>query len=139
MSLSLVVVTARRVLLEDTIIQRAKVTTEFGELGVEPGHSQLLAKLRPGILEYTSESGDLVEFYINGGILEIQPNKITILADEGLRSDELDAAAIANAEQEALSLMNSTSDKLERSAALAQLSALAVQKQLLKKRGLKCN
>ena len=59
-----------------------------------------------------------------------------MLADEGLRSDELDANAIAEAEKAARELMESTDNKLDRSAALAQLSALAVQKQLLKRRGL---
>lgn len=136
MSLSLVIVTAQRTLLAETTIQRARITTEFGELGAEPGHSPLLAKLKPGVLEYTSEAGEIVEFFINGGILEIQPNKVTVLADEGLRSDELDANAIAEAEKAARELMESTDNKLDRSAALAQLSALAVQKQLLKRRGL---
>lgn len=136
MSLSIIIVTAERTLLEETSIVRAKITTDLGELGVEVGHTPLLAKLKPGILEYTDLDNTKVEFYINGGLLEVQPNKITVLADSGLRSEELDAEAIAKAEQAAQALADSATDKLDRSAALAQLAALAVQKQLLKRRGL---
>ena len=136
MELSLEVVTAQRTLLSETKILRARITTEFGELGVEPGHTALLAKLKPGILEYIDENQTRTELFINGGILEIQPNKVTILADEGLRSEELDANAIADAMKKAQDVLNSADSKLDRSAALAQLSALAVQKQLLKRRGL---
>ena len=136
MELNLEVVTAQRTLLSKTKILRARITTEFGELGVEPGHTALLAKLKPGILEYIDENQTSTELFINGGILEIQPNKVTILADEGLRTEELDANAIAEAEKKAQEVLNSADSKLDRSAALAQLAALAVQKQLLKRRGL---
>lgn len=135
-TLSLEIVTARRTLLSEVNINRARITTEFGELGVEPGHAQLLAKLKPGILEYTGTEGGKQEFYIHGGIVEVQPNKVTVLADEGLRSEEIDAAAIEKAEAEAKAKAESAGTAMDRSAALAQLSALAIQKQLLKRRGL---
>lgn len=134
--LNIVIVTAQRTLLEEIGIMRCKVTTDLGQLGVEPGHAQLLAKLKTGILEYTDLEGKKHEFFINGGIVEVQPNKVTILADEGLRSDELDAEAIAAAEKLANEQVVSATKPVDRSAALAQLAALSIQKQLLKRRGL---
>lgn len=135
-SLSLEIVTAQRTLLAETSIQRAKIATSFGYMGAEPGHAPLLAVLVPGILEYTKIDGEIEEFYVNGGIVEVQKNKVTVLADEGLRTDELDAKAIEKAEASARAIADSSdSAPMDKTAALATLSALAIQRQMLKKRG----
>lgn len=133
--LEIVIVTAQRTLLSETKISRATITTVLGQLGVEPGHSQLLAILKPGVLSFEDSGGKSHDFYINGGVVEVQPNKISVIADEGLRTDELNEEAIQKAEAAAREQMQKGTS-VDRNAALHQLAAIAAQKQLLKRRGL---
>lgn len=73
--------------------------TTMGEIGITPRHTQLLATLKPGEVRVTDEKGNISHYYVSGGVIEVQPLKITILADSALRED--DARAVELAAEEA--------------------------------------
>lgn len=70
------------------------VPAEMGEIGILPGHAPLLTTLRPGELRYTLENGQTEVLFLEGGILEIQPFLVTILADETLRVPDIDEQVV---------------------------------------------
>src|SRR5438552_18325242 len=76
------------------------VTGEMGELGIAPGHSQLLTTLRPGYVRVILPNKEEEVFFISGGMLEVQPYIVSVLADTAIRAEDIDeAAAIAAKEQ----------------------------------------
>ena len=74
------------------------VPTVMGELGIHPRHTQLLSELKAGEVRVTDDKGVVSHFFVSGGVLEVQPNGITILADSALREE--DARALELAEEE---------------------------------------
>jgi F-type H+-transporting ATPase subunit epsilon len=104
---------------------------EAGELGIAPRHEPLLTRLKPGQVEVIGEDGKRQGFYVSGGILEVQPNVVTVLADTALRADEIDEAAVKRAKGEAERMLENRGDaktveqaQEQLTQALAQLSAL---------------
>lgn len=77
------------------------VTGEVGELGIAPGHAQLLTILRPGYVRVTLKDHQEEVFYISGGMLEVQPYIVTVLADTALRAIDIDEAAAIAAKERA--------------------------------------
>lgn len=75
-----------------------------GDLGIYPGHAPLFTQLKPGAVRLLDQSGEEQLFVVSGGLLEVQPHVVTIMADTVVRSDELDRssaeAARADAERE---------------------------------------
>ncbi|MEM1175320.1 MAG: F0F1 ATP synthase subunit epsilon [Pseudomonadota bacterium] len=74
---------------------------EMGEVGIAPRHAPMLSPLAPGQVRVEDESGEEHFYYITGGLLEVQPHAVTVLADTALRGDELDEAAALAAQQAA--------------------------------------
>ena len=74
---------------------------KMGEVGIAPRHAPLLTALKPGEVRVQDTEGNEHFFYVTGGMLEIQPHAVTILADTALRGEELDEAAALAAQQEA--------------------------------------
>lgn len=110
-----------------------------GELGILPRHTPLLTFLRPGEVRVQTADGQFEEFYVSGGILEIQPHVITVLSDTAQRAKDLDEAAALEAKQRAeQALQNKTSEfeyakaEKELAEAMAQIAAI---KKLRKKTG----
>jgi len=73
----------------------------MGEVGIAPRHAPMLTTLRPGDLRVQREGQDELFFYVTGGILEVQPKKITVLADTALRAEQLDESAADEARKKA--------------------------------------
>ncbi len=73
----------------------------MGEIGIAPRHAPLLTALKPGEVRVQDPEGEEHYFYVTGGMLEIQPNFVTVLADTALRGDQLDEAAALAARQAA--------------------------------------
>jgi F-type H+-transporting ATPase subunit epsilon len=73
----------------------------MGEVGIAPRHAPMLTMLKPGEIRVQDADGNEEAFYITGGMLEVQPNLVTVLADTALRGDQLDEAAALSAQQEA--------------------------------------
>ena len=76
-------------------------TGEIGELGIAPKHAPLITRLKPGKIVVTLPSGEQLDFAVTGGILEVQPSQVTILADTALRAEQLDEAAADEARRKA--------------------------------------
>ena len=77
------------------------VSGEMGELGIAPGHSQLLTTLRPGFVRVLLPGKQEEVFYISGGMVEIQPYIVSVLADTAMRADDIDEAAAITAKEQA--------------------------------------
>ncbi len=92
-----------------------------GELGIAPRHAPLLTTLKPGAVRVQDEDGQEEAFYITGGMLEIQPTQVTILADTALRGDELDEAAALAAQQQAEKALEGASTETDIARANAEL------------------
>ena len=72
---------------------------KMGEVGIAPRHAPLLTALKPGEVRVQDQDGKEHFFYITGGVLEVQPHLVTVLADTALRGEELDEAAAQEAEE----------------------------------------
>ncbi|MEM9305526.1 MAG: F0F1 ATP synthase subunit epsilon [Pseudomonadota bacterium] len=106
-------------------------TGEEGELGITPRHAQLITRLKPGQVQVIREDGDDEYLYISGGILEVQPHIVTILADTAVRAHDIDEAAAKEAKEKAeRALADQQADidyaeaQAELAQAVAQLAAL---------------
>jgi F-type H+-transporting ATPase subunit epsilon len=73
----------------------------MGELGILPRHAPLLTRLKPGVVRVLTSTGEEEPYYISGGLLEIQPHQVTILADTALRAHDIDEAAALEAKRRA--------------------------------------
>lgn len=93
-----------------------------GDLGIMPGHSPLLTKLRPAPVRVTLDDGNEEIFYVSGGFMEVQPSLITVLADVAERAENLDQAAAEQARQRAIEALESKNAELDYSLARAQLT-----------------
>jgi F-type H+-transporting ATPase subunit epsilon len=83
------------------LVESIHVTGSEGELGVNPGHAPLLTALKPGMVHIVKQFGEEETIYIAGGVLEVQPGAITVLADTAVRADDLDEQAALEAKKRA--------------------------------------
>ena len=104
-----------------------------GELGVAPRHAPLLALLKAGEVRVQPPDGDEQSFYVGGGALEVQPTKVTVLADTAARAADLDEAAALAARARAEEALAGKIDKLEQAEALAELARAAAQLKLIER------
>jgi F-type H+-transporting ATPase subunit epsilon len=95
---------------------------KMGEVGIAPRHAPLLTTLKPGEVRVQTEEGEEESFYITGGMLEIQPHAVTILADTALRGDQLDEAAALAAQQEAEQALEGASEETDIARAQQELA-----------------
>jgi len=113
------------------------VTGSAGELGIHPGHTALLTSLKPGQIKATTEDGNEEIFYISGGMLEVQPNTATVLADTAVRAGDLDEAAAEASKERAEKILEDQQSGIEYSRAVSELAEAAAQLraiQMLRKR-----
>ena len=95
---------------------------QLGEIGIAPRHAPLLTGLNAGeVRVQTPEDGDRY-FYITGGMIEVQPNMVTVLADTALRGDELDEAAAREAEEAARAALAGASKETDLKRAQQELA-----------------
>jgi len=95
---------------------------KMGEVGIAPRHAPLLSALRPGEVRVEDTDGNEQFFYITGGMLEVQPHLVTILADTALRGEELDEAAALAAQQEAEEALKGASEETDLARAQLELA-----------------
>ncbi|MEN9911985.1 MAG: hypothetical protein RI956_429 [Pseudomonadota bacterium] len=107
---------------------------EQGELGVFPKHTPLITRIKPGTVRVQKADGSGDEFvFVAGGILEIQPDAITVLADTAIRGKDLDEARANQAIQTARDLKAKSTDKVEIALVEAELSMLSAQLAAIRK------
>lgn len=94
----------------------------LGDVGIAPRHAPLLTALKPGEVRVEDPDGNEHFFYITGGMLEIQPHLVTVLADTALRGEQLDEAAALAAKQEAEQALEGISDETDLARAQAELA-----------------
>ena len=104
-----------------------------GDLGIGPKHTPLLTTLRPGEIEVHKEGEDKEYIYVTGGILEVQPHMVTILADSATHSDELDEEAALEAKNQAEQALKGADKKEDLEQAQAQLVEAAARYSAVKK------
>ena len=110
------------------------VTGEIGELGITPRHAPLITRLKPGKVVVTQSNGEKVDISITGGgILEVQPQVVTVLADSAIRSEDIDEAAALAAKREAEDALANRTDAVEIADAQAKLAEALTQLQALER------
>ncbi|NYT80221.1 F0F1 ATP synthase subunit epsilon [Alcaligenaceae bacterium] len=100
---------------------------ESGELGILPGHTPLISRVRPGTLKIVLVDGSEVSIFVAGGILEIQPGTVTVLSDTAIRAEDLDEAKALEARKRAEEALRNTKDKADIAVVEAELAMLAAQ------------
>lgn len=101
---------------------------ESGELGILPGHTPLISRIRPGLLKIVHADGSGEEsIFVAGGILEVQPGGVTVLSDTAIRAADLDEAKAEEARQRAEDALRNTKDKADIAVVEAELAMLAAQ------------
>jgi F-type H+-transporting ATPase subunit epsilon len=121
------------------LAERVVAMGKEGELGIHPQHSPLLTSLKPGPVRIIKHEGEEEIFYISGGILEIQPHVVTILADTVMRANDLDEAAALEAKERAEQALKDRKSEIdfakasgELAQAMAQLASIRKLKKQLK-------
>jgi F-type H+-transporting ATPase subunit epsilon len=100
----------------------------MGEIGVAPRHAPLVTRLKPGEVRVDVGGGKPQEhFYVSGGLIEVQPFKVTVLADTGLRAADLDEAAALEAKRRAEDALANQSADMDLARAQAELAEAAAQ------------
>jgi F-type H+-transporting ATPase subunit epsilon len=102
-------------------------TGTVGELGISPRHAPLITQLKPGPVRVQQPDGEEVFFFVGGGILEVMPHIVTVLADTAVRADDLDEAAASRAKEEAERELQDHTGEMEIAEAQARLLEAAAQ------------
>ena len=103
------------------------ITGEEGELGIAPRHAPLLTRIKPGQVRVMLPEGGEEFYYVSGGMLEVQPHVVTVLADTAARADDLDEAAAVRAKEEAERALSDRSADMEVAEAQARLAEAVAQ------------
>jgi F-type H+-transporting ATPase subunit epsilon len=107
---------------------------EAGELGILPEHIPLLTRIKPGTLQIKSASGGEDELiYVSGGMMEVQPDSVTVLADTSVRAHDLDEAKAMEAERLAKEALTNRTGSMEIAKAQAELAEAVAQLAAIRK------
>lgn len=105
----------------------------LGEMGITPGHAPLLTALKPGQVRVIKQGGSEEFFYISGGMLEVQPKTVTILADTAERAESLDEAAALEAKKKAEEALAQKHTDINYAEATAELARAVAQIRVIQK------
>lgn len=105
----------------------------LGELGIYPGHTQLLTALKPGPVRIVKPDGEDEILYISGGILEVQAQLVSILADTAIRAADLDELAALEAKEHAERVLSGKQADIDYAKATAELAQAVAQLQVISK------
>ena len=102
-------------------------TGELGELGIAPKHAPLITRLKPGQVRVILANGEEQFFYVSGGILEVQPQVVTVLTDTAIRAEDIDEAKVRAAKEEAERILAKKDPKMSLEEAQTQLAMSIAQ------------
>ncbi|MGH8533594.1 MAG: F0F1 ATP synthase subunit epsilon [Gammaproteobacteria bacterium] len=105
----------------------------MGEVGIAPGHTPLLTRLKPGEVRLKLSDGSEEAFYVSGGMLEVQPRMVTVLSDTAVRAHDIDEAAALEAKQRAEQMLSDRSAEIDYAKALAEYAEAAAQLQAIQR------
>ncbi|PPD47290.1 MAG: F0F1 ATP synthase subunit epsilon [Methylobacter sp.] len=106
---------------------------ELGEVGISPRHAPLISRLRPGEVRVKVSDKESYPFYISGGIIEVQPHIVTVLADSAIRAKDIDEAAALEAKARAEEDLADKTGKIDYATAQAQLLEAVMQLRTLER------
>jgi F-type H+-transporting ATPase subunit epsilon len=106
---------------------------EAGELGIYPRHAPLITRIKPGAVRIQTVEGGEELIFVAGGVLEVQPRIVTVLADTAIRGADLDEAKASEALKRAEEARRSAQDKQEVASVEAELATLAAQLAAIRK------
>ena len=107
---------------------------EMGELGIYPRHTPLITRIKPGAVRIQRADNDQEEFvFVAGGILEVQPGSVTVLADTAIRGKDLDEAKASEAKRVAEEAMKNAKDDVDFARAQGEFAEMAAQLAALRK------
>ena len=106
---------------------------EMGEIGIAPRHSPLITRLQTGEVRVQAENGEEQIFFVSGGMLEVQPSMVTVLADTALRAKDIDEAAALKAKQEAEEALSERKGDIDMARAQAELAEAVARLKFIEK------
>jgi F-type H+-transporting ATPase subunit epsilon len=112
--------------------ERVVAPGEAGELGILPEHVPLLTRIKPGTVRIVNGAEEEV-IYVSGGMMEVQPDGVTVLADTSIRAHDLDEAKALDAERQAKEALANRSEHLDIAQAQAELAQAAAQLAAIRK------
>jgi len=115
------------------VVEMVVATAELGEIGISPGHAPLLTILKPGEIRVTHQGGTQEVYYVSGGMLEVQPYSVTVLADTVERADNLDEAAALTAKARAEEAIANKGADMDYSLAATELARAVAQIRAIQK------
>ena len=106
---------------------------EMGELGIAPRHTPLITRLKPGDVRVEDDNGGMEHFYVSGGMLEVQPDVVTVLADTAIRAQNIDEAKALEAKRRAEDALAGKAAEFEYAKAQAELAEAIAQLRAIEK------
>ncbi|MDD2759698.1 MAG: F0F1 ATP synthase subunit epsilon [Methylomonas sp.] len=106
---------------------------EQGEVGIAPRHAPLITRLKPGEVRVKISDKESQEYYVSGGLLEVQPHVVTVLADTAIRAHDIDEAKALEAKARAEEMLRDKSGKIDYAIAQAQLAEAVMQLRTLER------
>jgi F-type H+-transporting ATPase subunit epsilon len=106
---------------------------EMGEVGITPRHAPLLTRLKPGEVRVQVQNGDEEIFFVSGGMLEVQPHVVTVLADTAIRAHDLDEAMALEAKERAERMLADKGADIDYARAQAELAESVAQLAAIRK------
>ena len=103
----------------------------MGEVGIYPKHTPMITPLKPGEVKIITEEDEEQLFFISGGILEVQPNTVTVLADTAIRGEDLDEAKAIESKKRAEEALADKSENIDAAKALSELAQAAAQLKMI--------
>ncbi len=132
MTMHIDIVSAETEIFSGTVTQ-VFAPAEMGEVGIMPRHAPLLSKLKAGEIRVSDQDGEEHSFFVNGGIIEVQPHVVTILSDTAMRAADIDEAAALEAKARAEAAMSEKKSDLDYARAKAELIEAIAQIETIKK------
>ncbi|OUR65786.1 F0F1 ATP synthase subunit epsilon [Methylophaga sp. 42_25_T18] len=109
------------------LVEAVFASAVMGEVGIYPRHTPMLTRLKPGEVRVLLANGNEEQFYVSGGILEVQPHVVTILADTAMRATDVDEAAALEAKADAERALKDSDAKMDAAEAQAKLAEAMAQ------------
>jgi F-type H+-transporting ATPase subunit epsilon len=106
---------------------------QMGDVGVAAGHAPMITPLKAGEIRVQSEGEEEQHIFVSGGILEVQPKELTVLADTAMRAADLDEAAALKAKERAEEALADQQGSIDYAKARAELAAAVAQLQILRR------
>ena len=106
---------------------------EMGEVGIAPRHAPLLTRLKPGEVRVQTDGGEEQSFFVSGGMLEVQPHVVTVLADTAIRAADIDEAQALEAKERAEKMLADKTADIDYAKAQAELAQSIAQLRAIQK------